>query len=92
MRSKRYWQNTWLKSIAIKEGLEVGSEIIIHNRSLLKDNRYYSISRQNAIVLELYDYYFLCKLDDGSKESFRYNEFLGDESVLIVLKKNKKRR
>lgn len=89
MREKRRWQNTWLREIAAMRGLEVGKEIIIRERSLLKDYSYITRQIRHGVVLEMYPYHFYCQMADGTKESFRYNEFLGYEARLIHLKKEK---
>lgn len=70
-------------------GLEVGKEIIIRERSLLKDYSYITRQIRHGVVLEMYPYHFYCQMADGTKESFRYNEFLGYEARLIRLKKEK---
>lgn len=86
MREKRRWQNTWLREIAVQQGMKIGSEIIIRERSLLKDYSYITRQIRFGVVLEMYPYHFYCRMADGTKESFRYNEFLGSEARLIRLK------
>ena len=86
MREKRMLQNEWLRGIAIQLGLNVGSEVIIRERSMLKDGSYITRQVRRGVVLKLYPYHFYCCMADGTKESFRYNEFLGYEARLIRLK------
>ena len=86
MRRKRRWQNTWLREIAAQRGMTIGSQIIIQERSLMKDYRYITRQIRYGVVLEMYPYHFYCRMADGTKESFRYNEFLGHEARLIRLK------
>lgn len=90
MKEKRRWQNEWLRGIARKQGLLVGQEIVIRERSLMKDYSYVTREIRYGVVLALYPYHFLCQMADGTKESFRYNEFLGREARLIRLKKNER--
>ena len=66
-----------------------GQEIIIRERSLLKDYSYVTREIRCGTVLALYPYHFLCQMADGTKESFRYNEFLGREARLIRIKKER---
>ena len=89
MKEKRRWQNEWLRGIAQKQGLLVGQEIVIRERSLMKDYSYITREIRYGTVLALYPYHFLCQMADGTKESFRYNEFLGREARLIRLKKER---
>ncbi|MGN0136577.1 hypothetical protein [Anaerotignum sp.] len=89
MREKRRWQNTWLREIAMQQGMRIGSEITIRERSLLKDYSYITRQIRHGVVLEMYPYHFYCRMSDGTKESFRYNEFLGYEARLIRLKEKK---
>lgn len=91
MREKRRWQNTWLREIAVQQGMKIGSEIIIRERSLLKDYSYITRQIRFGVVLEMYPYHFYCQMADGTKESFRYNEFLGSEARLIRLKQKRSR-
>ena len=88
MREKRMWQETWLKGIAMEIGLKKGAGVVIRERALLKDYTYITREIRYGVVLELYDHHFYCQMADGSRESFRYNEFLGYEARLIRLKKN----
>lgn len=87
MAIKRMWQNTWLKAISKKHDLEVGKRVIIHKRAILKDLSYITREVQEATVVKMYPYMFQCKFDNGQLECFRYNEFLGDESTIIFIKK-----
>ena len=86
MKEKRRFQNKQMKGIAVQMGLQTGSEIIVRERSMLKDCSYITRQVRKGVVLELYDYHFYCCMADGSKESFRYNELLGDEARLIRIK------
>ena len=88
MREMRMWRNTWLREIALQKGLHVGSEIIIRERALLKDYTYITRQIRHGVVLEMYPFHFCCRMANGRKESFRYNEFLGYEARLIRLKEN----
>ena len=75
----------------MQQGMKIGSEIIIRERSLLKDYSYITRQIRFGVVLEMYPYHFYCQMADGTKESFRYNEFLGSEARLIRLKEKKSR-
>lgn len=92
MREKRMLQNEWLRGIAMQTGLNVGSEVIIRERSMLKDGSYITRQIRRGVVLKLYPYHFYCQMSDGSKESFRYNELLGYEARLIRLKEKKRNK
>lgn len=92
MKEKRMLQNEWLRGVAVQVGLHVGSEVIIRERSMLKDGSYITRQIRRGVVLQLYPYHFYCRMEDGSKESFRYNEFLGYEARLIRLKETKMQR
>ena len=85
MNEKRRWNHTWLKNFSCKRGLQEGAEILVRERSILKDGSYITRKRRGGRVLHLYPYHFYCLMEDGSKESFRYNEFLGYESRLVRL-------
>ena len=89
MREKRMLQNEWLRGIAIQLGLHEGSTVIVRERSMLKDGSYITRQIRRGKVLKLYPYHFYCQMKDGTKESFRYNEFLGYEARLIRLKEKK---
>ena len=80
------WKNTWLKELAGKYGLEKGKSIIVEERSLLKDYTYITREIRHGVVLELYHHHFYCQMENGRRESFRYNEFLGHEARLVHLK------
>lgn len=82
----RRWNNKWLRAYACKAGLEEGEMVLVRERSMLKDGSYITRKKRRGIVLRLYPYHFYCLMEDGSKESFRYNEFLGYESRLVRLK------
>ena len=82
----RRWKNEWLRVIACRKGLEKGADILVRERSILKDGSYITRKRRYGVVLWLYPYHFYCMMEDGTKESFRYNEFLGYESRLVRLK------
>ena len=82
----RRWKNEWLRVIACRKGLEKGVDILVRERSILKDGSYITRKRRYGVVLWLYPYHFYCMMEDGTKESFRYNEFLGYESRLVRLK------
>ena len=86
MREKRWLQNKKLREAAMAEGLAVGSEIVIRERSILKDGGYITRQIRKGRVLVLYPYHFYCEMADGTKECFRYNELLGDEARLIRIK------
>ncbi|WP_405726881.1 hypothetical protein [Anaerotignum sp.] len=86
MREKRRWKNEWLKGFSCRKGLQEGSEILVRERSMLKDGSYITREKRTGVVLKLYPHHFYCLMTDGTKESFRYNEFLGYESRLIRLK------
>lgn len=73
----------------MQQGMRIGSEITIRERSLLKDYSYITRQIRHGVVLEMYPYHFYCRMSDGTKESFRYNEFLGYEARLIRLKEKK---
>ena len=88
MREKRRWKNEWLKGFAEKSGLKEQAAILVRERSMLKDGSYITRERRLGIVLKLYPYHFYCLMEDGTKESFRYNEFLGYESRLVRLKES----
>lgn len=75
----------------MQQGMKIGSEIIIRERSLLKDYSYITRQIRFGVVLEMYPYHFYCRMADGTKESFRYNEFLGSEARLIRLKQKRSR-
>ena len=82
----RRWKNEWLKEFSVRKGLEEGASILVRERSLLKDGSYITRKRRYGVVLQLYPYHFYCMMEDGTRESFRYNEFLGYESRLVRLK------
>lgn len=82
----RRWKNEWLKDFSERKGLEKGETILVRERSMLKDGSYITRKRRYGRVLQLYPYHFYCLMEDGTKESFRYNEFLGYESRLVRLK------
>ncbi len=86
MKEMRRWQSGWLKQIAEKRGLQENASILVRERSMLKDCSYITRERRTGIVLKLYPHHFYCLMEDGTKESFRYNEFLGYESRLVRLK------
>lgn len=86
MKERRMWKNTWLKELAGMQGLEKGKKIIVEERSLLRDYTYITREIRHGVVLELYPHHFYCQMENGRRESFRYNEFLGYEARLIHLK------
>ena len=86
MREKRWLQNKKLREAAMAEGLAEGREIVIRERSILKDGGYITRQIRKGRVLILYPYHFYCEMADGTKECFRYNELLGDEARLIRIK------
>ena len=86
MREKRWLQTKKLREAAMAEGLAEGSEIVIRERSILKDGGYITRQIRKGRVLILYPYHFCCEMTDGTKECFRYNELLGDEARLIRIK------
>ena len=85
------WKNTWLKELAGKYGLEKGKSIIVEERSLLKDYTYITREIRHGVVLELYPHHFYCQMENGRRESFRYNEFLGHEARLVHLKEEQQK-
>ena len=85
------WKNTWLKELAGKYGLEKGKSIIVEERSLLKDYTYITRELRHGVVLELYPHHFYCQMENGRRESFRYNEFLGHEARLVHLKEEQQK-
>ena len=85
------WKNTWLKELAGKYGLEKGKSIIVEERSLLKDYTYITREIRHGVVLELYPHHFYCQMENGRRESFRYNEFLGNEARLVHLKEEQQK-
>lgn len=85
------WKNTWLKELAGKYGLEKGRAIIVEERSLLKDYTYITREIRHGVVLELYPHHFYCQMENGRRESFRYNEFLGHEARLVHLKEEQQK-
>ena len=89
MREKRWLQNKKIREAAMAAGLTEGSEVIIRERSILKDGHYITREIRRGRVLVLYPYHFYCLMEKGHKESFRYNELLGDEARLIRIKGNK---
>ena len=91
MKERRMWKNTWLKELAIRHGLEKGKKIIVKERSLLKDYTYITREIRHGVVLELYPHHFYCQMENGRRESFRYNEFLGYEARLIHLKEKQQK-
>lgn len=86
MREMRRWRNEWLRTFSAEKGLTEGALILVRERSLLKDGSYITRKRRYGVVLYLYPYHFYCLMEDGTKESFRYNEFLGYEARLVRLK------
>ncbi len=90
MREKRMLQNSRLRGAAMEAGLAVGTEVMIRERSLLKDGTYITRQIRRGTVMTLYPYHFSCRMADGTLESFRYNELLGWEARLIRIKGNKK--
>ena len=91
MQERRMWKNTWLKELAGKYGLEKGKSIIVEDRSLLKDYTYIPREIRHGVVLELYPHHFYCQMENGRRESFRYNEFLGHEARLVHLKEEQQK-
>ena len=91
MKERRLWKNTWLKELAGKYGLEKGKSIIVEERSLLKDYTYITREIRHGVVLELYPHHFYCQMENGRRESFRYNEFLGHEARLVHLKEEQQK-
>ena len=89
MKEKRMLQNSMLRGAAINAGLAVGCDVIIRERSLLKDGTYITRQIRRGTVRKLYDYHFSCRMADGTLESFRYNELLGWEARLIRVKGKK---
>ena len=85
------WKNTWLKELAGKYGLEKGKSIIVEERSLLKDYTYITREIRHGVVLELYPHHFYCQMENGRRESFRYNEFMGHEARLVHLKEEQQK-
>lgn len=85
------WKNIWLKELAGKYGLEKGKSIIVEERSLLKDYTYITREIRHGVVLELYPHHFYCQMENGRRESFRYNEFLGHEARLVHLKEEQQK-
>lgn len=83
MKPKRRWQNIWLRQIAAERGLQEGSRIVVAERSMRKDGSYFTRKWRRGRVCTLYPYHFLCEMEDGTRESFRYNEYLGYEARLI---------
>ena len=86
MREKRMLRNNMLKGAAKAAGLSVGAAVIIRERSILKDGSYITRMIRRGWVEGLYPYHFSCRMADGTLESFRYNELLGDEARLIHIK------
>ena len=91
MKERRMWKNTWLKELAGKYGLEKGKSIIVDELSLLKDYTYITREIRDGVVLELYPHHFYCQMENGRRESFRYNEFLGHEARLVHLKEEQQK-
>ena len=89
MKEKRRWNHAWLRAFSCQRGLQEGAEILVRERSILKDGSYITRKRRCGRVLHLYQYHFYCIMEDGTKESFRYNEFLGYESRLVRLQGSK---
>ena len=85
------WKNTWLKELAGRYGLEKGKFVIVEERSLLKDYTYITREIRHGVVLELYPHHFYCQMENGRRESFLYNEFLGHEARLVHLKEEQKK-
>ena len=86
------WKNTWLKELAGRYGLEKGKFVIVEERSLLKDYTYITREIRHGVVLELYPHHFYCQMENGRRESFRYNEFLGHEARLVHLKEEQQKK
>lgn len=85
------WKDTWLKELAGRYGLEKGKFVIVEERSLLKDYTYITREIRHGVVLELYPHHFYCQMENGRRESFRYNEFLGHEARLVHLKEEQQK-
>lgn len=92
MREKRMLRNNMLKGAAKVAGLSVGAEVIIRERSILKDGSYITRMIRRGRVEVLYPYHFSCRMADGTLESFRYNELLGDEARLIRIREKEPER
>ena len=92
MKIKRMLRNNMLKGAAMAAGLSVGTEVIIRERSILKDGSYITRMVRRGRVDMLYAYHFSCRMADGTLESFRYNELLGDEARLIRIKRREPER
>ena len=86
MREMRRWKNEWLREFSCRKGLQEGVSVLVRERSMLKDGSFITRKRRYGVVLQMYPYHFYCLMEDGTKESFRYNEFLGYESRLVRLK------
>lgn len=91
MREKRAWQNTWLQRLAAGSGLREGAAVLIRERSLLKNSTYITRRVRGGVVVALYPYHFCCRMADGTRESFRYNEFFGCEARLVRLSEGKEK-
>ena len=90
MKEKRRLQSYMLRGVAEEMGLVEGAKLLIRERSMLKDGAYITRKIRKGTVLKRYEHHFYCLMSDGTKESFRYNEFLGDEARLIRLAGNKR--
>ncbi len=86
MEERRMLRNNMLRGAAMAEGLAVGREVIIRERSILKDGSYITRKIRRGTVCNLYPHHFYCRMANGQMESFRYNEFLGWEARLVRLK------
>ena len=84
---KRLYKNKAMRYVAMDNGLQVGAKVAIHYRALLQNLEYITREIVNAKVIKLYPYMFECETSTGQRECFRYNEFLGDEHTLVVLRK-----
>lgn len=76
-----------MKDTAIKMGLCVGCEVIVKERTTSGNQLYASKKTRKGTVISLYPHHFYCEMADGTKESFQYNEVLGNDSRMVEIRK-----
>lgn len=83
MTREPYRTEPYLRHIAKKNGLRVGSRVVVSQKEF-SSKRYERTAKGK--VIGIYPHIILCAMDDGSRECFRYNEILGYETTKVKVK------
>jgi len=75
-----------LRKEALARGLCVGAEIKVEYKALLKDYTLRTRRVEHGVVTALYPYIFACRIGRFTV-SFRYAEFIFDQSTSVSLRK-----